>query len=280
MIRILAAFFVVCLWLSAPSLGATGRQNGTVPYPVLMALARIINYPGDVYIEPPAYGIVYAMIENEPITIKLQVINSTGVSRRLVLPEGFELPTVWRYEARRDGAPVRVEFAQPVVAFSSRDGSGVQSQNGRIVLKARDHISWDLNVKSELEPGTYRIKFMTLAHDEDSAKMRSLECELRFEVRREVGHELERTRRQAVRAMLAGDRASARQILSQMLRMHQSSFGAYQLLGEIEALDGNSLKAQAFREQALEIVRRGSDDVLVAKRPPAEVERIKAGHRQ
>lgn len=248
-------------------------------YHDLRMSARIDDYPGDVYVEPPSLGVDWVVIQGEPVVITTLISSSAQSTRSLVFSDGLSLAMIWRRQAWLNGRPVEIALSTPEVTGISSDGSVFEVSSDRVSLKPRDVIKWRMRVTSRLERGSYRILWTPEARDNGSFRPDALRDEMKFEVRGAEGLELELIRRSAMRAYMSGDRAGARSLISKMFLIEPNAYGAHMLLAMIEEREGDEQRAYALRQQALDVVERGADRLLVQKRPPHEISAILKGRR-
>jgi Tfp pilus assembly protein PilF len=135
-------------------------------------------------------------------------------------------------------------------------------------------------VIGELAPGEYVVNFETTVTDEKGGSILPQASRFQFEVRSAEGADAELAARQAARAFVRGDDATAEQWVRALLKANPQSYVAHSLRGLIAARADDRAAALRHYEQALRILEADADQQFLRVHQASVVGNVRADFRR
>ncbi|HEV8395578.1 MAG TPA: hypothetical protein VGQ37_14965 [Vicinamibacterales bacterium] len=272
--------------LAGPSLLA---QNAGPPRPFLATSTGYAEYYGEEYTERPSRSgpVVFA---GEPLAFLVRVTNRGTLDTAPLVENGPPF-TFTSYTSPRPASRPVAPLHTPIIGGKFVDESpvelrlGLQGRPTRITAAGRsdleraggtslapgDQVEWRVEVGTAgLPPAFYRVEVRTELSEGGHRPDPPVSFE--FDVRATTASDrAEILRRQSIRALSVGDHSTARGLIAQLEAVHPGGYVAPYLLAKIAAAEGNKAEARRHMQQARDILRQGSDALLLKFNPSADV---------
>jgi len=229
-----------------------------------------------VYIAMPTPPADLVVLVNEPLTIRVEVINDGDVPRALIAKDrnvGIALRTF--PERRLLNRPSRPTTGPPTRVFGRDESATVW--NERMPLAARERLKWIADLSGDaIPPGIYSIEGIVSASDEDGNPVVSHAPRVMVEIRDDKSENAaqELALRNASRLLVANRLLEAIDAARAMVTQYPNSAIGHSVLGDAYAAIGNAPEAARSHSQALRIVETNSDVPLLSRRTPEQMQEL------